>query len=1177
MAPSQRRVGDVDTMAPNVWSTLAGVLRLQPDAFEQALNMHDRFAIAAAIVLISAFSLAIGQSIVLFANRVRPARFALSVAVNALLFAFGYLFLVLSTFAVSSLPGVVHVPFVNLLLVLAFSYAPLAFAFFEALPYLGNATLWALRVWHLPAMVVGIATTADVAFIDAFLYVVLGCLATVVIQHTFGRPIANFGARCLNVAAGMTLIGDEQLLVDHAGLQMLGTVKPSTGAASRTERLQNLIAALGVVLLTVVIIVAMLPVRESMFGWYQRIPLGLQVPFDLAWIGLVAALVAALLAPVETLGWWAGWYGDTLTPAAGATAATAGAGGEKVSRYVVYLDGISQSSSSYTSDIETFLDALGPRLPAGVCLLRGIMVYSVLNRPLDSDPVFARFWQFVDAVRLKHANSLLGMFINLRNVLIVAVSADERYGPLYNFGIARLVYENLIAAGYDPKSGIPVTLIGYSGGGQMAAASAPTLKRVIDAPIDVISLGGVMSGNSRFLELERLCHLVGSKDGVQRLGPIFFPSRWKIFPLSYWNRAVRLGRIAFVPLGPVGHQVPGGMLDPAARLPDGRTNLEQTLDIIDRILRGTFPTSQSAMPAKPSNYERYVQAPWNRPEYYPAAARLDANRYRPLGEWMGRLILPAPGERDSVRGVWFEVYHAKPGYAHLVGRKVKLRWRDDPSVNEFVRAVTRDVNFSAEAAYASRSGGLVMPVRLNHLRLVDPLESLAGAHPTDDLVVMLSGRVEVEEGGRVLRISRQPTQIGGRYYALVRFVEALDGDRFRIVHFNRASRRFDGAREVVRLPAVVPDCDGRVASSTRGIERGALNEDGWYAYGAPDEAGVFVVRALAPRALLRVRPDAIRAGGPAAYDNVRRASWADLAARKGTVRSILFGDSPANWRVGEKALLVHVYGGIGGSKKEAQALGPVYFGHFAYGVAEVVEDPLSLEPRFEIVYYQVYTQNGDGLTAGALHWSRYMGDRQFGWSGSRPVCDLLLKLDAFVDDFRIDGVTQESALASLIDQLEAMTARYRIGDGTGGTFVGPANNCSQDANHALFSALRRLQEFIETHPAFATWKNASPDEARRYAVLANLEQDLAKKLQPFGTVRPDWSANEFNLGSTLEDAPLQNVLTGLLSWRVLLPRLAADTILATFLRAGAAVWLLSTDQIGGDMPEIAPIAPTTLF
>ena len=240
-------------------------------------------------------------------------------------------------------------------------------------------------------------------------------------------------------------------------------------------------------------------------------------------------------------------------------------------------------------------------------------------------------------------------------------------------------------------------------------------------------------------------------------------------------------------------------------------------------------------------------------------------------------------------------------------------------------------------------------------------------------------------------------------------------------------------------------------------------------------------------------------------------------------------------------------------------------------------DPLAGEPRFEIAYHQVYTQNGDGLIAGPLHWSRYMGDRQFGWAGLRPVCDLLLKLDAFDQDFEIDAAQSGSALSGLVLQLEAMTARYRIGDGTGGTFVGPANNCSQDANHALFSTLRRLRQFIETHSAFGDWERTSPSKAQRYRVLIQLSRDLSRKLQPFGSPRADWSANEFNLGSTLEDAPLQSLLAGLMSWRVLLPRLAADTMLGTFLRNGAAVWLLTTDQIGGEHPEVEPVAPTTIF
>ncbi len=1153
-------------------------MRLQGAAFDQTVHLHDRFAIALAIVVLAGLSEAIGQSIVLFANRVTPPRFILSVATNTLLFVLGYLFLVISTYAVCLLPLASHVPLTTLLLVIAFSYAPRLFAFWSALPYLGNMLFWVLRAWHLMAMVVGVAAVAHVARVDGFLYVSLGWLITVIVQHTFGRPIANLGVRLVNAAAGTTLIGDERLAIEHAGSQMIGSVKPSTGAASRTERLQSVIGSALVVGLAILVAIALVPVRDSLFGWYQNIPRDIRLPFDLAWIGLIATLVACLLAPVETLGWWAGWYGDTLQPPKDADPLDTERTDGSVTRYVVYLDGISQSSTHYTPDIETFLDALAPRLPEHVRLIRGLMVYSVLNRPLDSDPVFARFWSLCDAMRFKNANSLLGLFINLRNVLIVGVSADQRYGPLYNFGIARLVYDALIADGYVPGSGTPVTLIGYSGGGQMAAASVAVLKRALDAPIDVISLGGVMSGNSRFLELEQLYHMTGSKDHVQILGPIMFPSRWKIFSLSYWNRAVHLGRITFIPLGPVGHQVPGGMLDPVAVLPDGRTNLGEVLDNIDRILSGNWRSTVAATPATSSNYDRYVQAAWNRPTYYPLDRVVDERQYRPIGAWMGRLILPKPGERAAVCGTWFQVHHAPEEHRDLVGRTIKLRWSADAEVQELVRAVTRDVNFSAEAAYASRAGGLVLPVRLNHVRLVDPLESLAGAHPNDDLIVMLAGEVDVASGDdAILRIARQPVQITGRYYALVRFLEPLDGDTFRIAHFNLASRDFDGPREVVRLPPVVTDAEGREPSTTRGIECSKLNADGWYAYGAPGADGVFVVQALVPRSLLRVAPECVRPGGRAVYGEVRKTSWDDVVARKGTTTSVLFGHSLGEWKLGEKALLVHVYGGVGGAQRERAASALIYFGHFAYGVAEVVMEPLAGELRFEILYYQVYTQNTDGLVAGVLHWSRYMGDRQFGWSGLRPTCDLLLKLDAFACDYDIDSAAQPAALSGLLGQLEAMTARYRIGDGSGGTFVGPANNCAQDANHALFTTLRRLQQFIEAHPSFESWEARAPEEARRYRTLVALSKDLSSKLQPFGSPRADWSTNEFNLGSTLEDAPLQSVLTGLMSWRVILPRLAADTILGTFLRHGASVWVLCCDQIGGDHPEVEPIAPSTIL
>jgi hypothetical protein len=110
-----------------------------------------------------------------------------------------------------------------------------------------------------------------------------------------------------------------------------------------------------------------------------------------------------------------------------------------------------------------------------------------------------------------------------------------------------------------------VTLIGYSGGGQIALGAAPFIKEVIEAPAHVIALGGVMSGNTGMLELDSLSYLYGSRDNVHRLGYIFFPQRWPLLRYTPWNQARTLGIIHYVPMGAVKHTGQGGYLDGEAK------------------------------------------------------------------------------------------------------------------------------------------------------------------------------------------------------------------------------------------------------------------------------------------------------------------------------------------------------------------------------------------------------------------------------------------------------------------------------------------------------------------------------------------------------------------------------------------------------------------------------------
>jgi predicted Abi (CAAX) family protease len=1226
-----------------LWEFIGGVFRFQAEVFQQINTLNSGLILALFVVLAAGLSLAIAQSIMLFINRVKPVRFIFSLLISAVLYTFGYLFLVFSTWLICLTPWSIYVPLGTLVRVFGLSYVPLLFGFLGALPYLGVPILSVLSVWHLLAMVVGFAAVAKVSVGAAFGYVAIGWGVLQILQQTIGQPIANLGRWLANLVAGVQLVTRRQDLVEilRSGLNqsssplvsssqkivpeaqrliqsarrtvkevvanvedqasgptaqspvstpgLSGTAtKPSRhqkGTSAGWQQLMPVLSLLGMAVLAFLVAILLDPVRDALFGWYDRPSQVIQFGFDLVWIGIVAIAIAGFLAPLETLGWWAGWYHDEVdTTINTGTLAEPVADPSTTCRYVIYLDGIGQSSSEYLPDVENFLEALIPALPDNVALIRGLVAYSVLNNPLNEDRPLALLWQLADKSRLANPAGLLGMIVNLRNILIVSVSADRRYGPLYNQGIAQVMYNALINNGYQPGSGIPVTLIGFSGGGQMSAAAAPFLKRALSAPIDVISLGGVISGNCDILKLEQLYHLAGEKDSVERLGPIMFPGRWKLFWLSYWNRAKRLGNISIISLGPVGHQVPGGLMDPQAYLPDGRSHLEQTVDIIIRILNGKLLVAEPRMPQKLSNYELYQQAAFNRPDYYPLDQTVDWKWYRPIGPWMGRLILPQPEERQTVRGVLFEVHYADVGYEHLVGQVVKLRWVDDPTVKNLVRAVTRDVHFSADAEYTSEHGGLIHPERLNHWQQVGPLESLAGSHLHDDMIVMLAGEVMVEAEDAVLRIRSQPVQISGRYYGLIQFLQPIVGtDQFRVAHFNCTSRQFDGAEEIVRMPPVVANQNGCFPSTTRKIERSPLNETGWYIYGAKDASGMFVVQSLAPRALLRLQPDRIIFGRKPAYQYIRKQAWADITAQKGKISSVLLSPQPQQiqdaineWQEGDRALVLHVYGGIGGNKREPAAATPIFFGHFAYGLAKVVRDPLADELRFEIQYYQVYTHNTDGLVAGTLHWSRFLGDRQFGWVGLRPICDILVKLDTFTRDFEINGM-KYSPLDIMLRHLQVMTARYRIGDGTGGTYIGPANNCSQDSNQALFASIRSLRRSVESNAAsLQDWRSHNPNQDQRYQQLMQLEKDLQRQLQPLGAPRSDWEKNEYNLGSTLEDAPLRNLRTGLGSWRTLLPRLASDTIVRIFLRHNASLWVLRSNQIGGFDPDIEPIAPMTL-
>jgi hypothetical protein len=300
---------------------------------------------------------------------------------------------------------------------------------------------------------------------------------------------------------------------------------------------------------------------------------------------LLAIILMGVLAPLETFGWWAGWYGDKLSDKPLPPPNL-----EKRERkhYVIFLTGIGGIAPEQHDTRETvFLERLEAALPEAE-IIEDIFPYSSSNRALTGQRFFAWAWRIFANLRGRRLVGYLSFLINFRNLWQVLVSSDDRFGPLYNYATAELILHKLAAHGYRASSGIPVTLIGYSGGGQIAIGAASFIKEVIDAPTHVIALGGVMSGNAGMLELDSLSYLYGSRDNVHRLGYIFFPQRWPLLGYTPWNQARKHGIIRFVPMGKVKHTGRGGYLDEDAK----KNHLAVTVATIATLIRQQEQTRQ---------------------------------------------------------------------------------------------------------------------------------------------------------------------------------------------------------------------------------------------------------------------------------------------------------------------------------------------------------------------------------------------------------------------------------------------------------------------------------------------------------------------------------------------------------------------------------------------------------
>jgi hypothetical protein len=306
-------------------------------------------------------------------------------------------------------------------------------------------------------------------------------------------------------------------------------------------------------------------------------------------LGGLLLLTWGLVSPVGTLVWWLNQGSelglkrhsllkDRLKPSEKAA---------KINCYIVFLTGVGDYSvDQSTPGEEYFLDRLLQLHPNCVEVL-DVFPYSAANEDLAGNRFLSPLWRAAQQGEgwLKQADIL----IKIRNLWRFAISADDRYGEIYNPGIADAIVDRMnaaypiSAANATAAQPIRVVLVGTSGGVQVALGAVPSLRNWLDAQLIVVSAGGAFDGEAGFDDLDLMYHLRGERDWVEMVPHVLFPSRWAWAINSPINRARREGRYFIKDSGPQAHDGDEGYFGQAIAPSTRKEYVEITLEQVNQL------------------------------------------------------------------------------------------------------------------------------------------------------------------------------------------------------------------------------------------------------------------------------------------------------------------------------------------------------------------------------------------------------------------------------------------------------------------------------------------------------------------------------------------------------------------------------------------------------------------
>ena len=197
-------------MEISLFSALARALRFDPTVFRDIQLATNGLSISLIIVLLAGLSEALGQSVVLFANKVSRGRFVGSLLVSGFIFAVVVLCWTTSIWLVISilLGQGWGVSYVDTFRVVGLGLSPHIFGFFILLPFLGGPIAAGLAAWSFILVLFGLRYAFHFSLMEALYASTLGWLLYIVIKNTIGYPLTAAFRSLKRNTAGKTVYKD---------------------------------------------------------------------------------------------------------------------------------------------------------------------------------------------------------------------------------------------------------------------------------------------------------------------------------------------------------------------------------------------------------------------------------------------------------------------------------------------------------------------------------------------------------------------------------------------------------------------------------------------------------------------------------------------------------------------------------------------------------------------------------------------------------------------------------------------------------------------------------------------------------------------------------------------------------------------------------------------------------